>query len=120
MAFIGLIEVLEKISSYLANTISYTRISILLMVHSALLMALNSAVEAPPLNTPGVSIAVLFVGNLGIVIIEGLIVYVQDLRLHVYEWFTKFYEGTGIMFRKLIPDSYLVKLKLGGNLKSSD
>ncbi len=120
MAFIGLIEVFEKISSYLANTISYTRISILLMVHSALLMALNSAVEAPPLNTPGVSIAVLFIGNLGIIIIEGLIVYVQDLRLHIYEWFTKFYEGTGIMFRKLIPDSYLVKLKLGGNLKSSD
>ena len=120
MVFIGLIELLERVSSYLANTISYARISILLMVHSALLMALNFAARTPPLNSPGVSIAVLVIGNLGIIIIEGLIVYVQDLRLHIYEWFTKFYKGTGIMFRKLIPDSYLVKLELGGNLKSSD
>lgn len=111
--FMGLIEVIEKLSSYLANTISYVRISILLMVHVSLLMVLNFAVSVPPLNAPGVSIAVLIVGNLGIIIIEGLIVYVQDLRLHIYEWFTKFYEGSGIPFRKLIPDSYLVEIKVG-------
>jgi V/A-type H+/Na+-transporting ATPase subunit I len=37
-------------------------------------------------------------GNLLVMIIEGLIVFVQTLRLHWVEWFSKFYEGAGLSF----------------------
>jgi Archaeal/vacuolar-type H+-ATPase subunit I len=46
-----------------------------------------------------VSLPLLIFGNLGIMALEGLIVYIQSLRLHVYEWFTKFYMGNGTRFK---------------------
>ena len=42
-------------------------------------------------------------GNIGIMMIEGLIVYIQTIRLHLYEWFPKWYVGDGIDFKKIIP-----------------
>ncbi|MFN3621580.1 MAG: hypothetical protein ACK4TI_01690, partial [Nitrososphaerales archaeon] len=51
------------------------------------------------------------IGNLGVVALEGLIVYIQDIRLHLYEWFTKFYEGTGRIFTKIAPETTYVKIE---------
>jgi hypothetical protein len=36
-------------------------------------------------------------------LIEGLIVYIQTIRLHLYEWFPKWYVGEGVEFKKLVP-----------------
>ena len=41
---------------------------------------------------------VLFIGNLVILSLEGLIVFIQALRLEYYEMFTKFYRGDGIEY----------------------
>jgi V/A-type H+-transporting ATPase subunit I len=35
--------------------------------------------------------------------IEGLIVYIQTIRLHLYEWFPKWYKSDGVQFKKLVP-----------------
>jgi len=36
--------------------------------------------------------------------IEGLIVYIQSLRLHLYEFFTKWYDGGSQPFRQIRPE----------------
>jgi V/A-type H+-transporting ATPase subunit I len=36
--------------------------------------------------------------------IEGLIVYIQSLRLHLYEFFTKWYDGGAQPFRQVVPE----------------
>jgi len=36
-------------------------------------------------------------------LIEGLIVYIQTIRLHLYEWFPKWYIGEGVDFKRLVP-----------------
>jgi len=41
-----------------------------------------------------------------------LIVFIQDLRLHLYEWFTKFYEGSGNTFNKIAPSTNYVEIIL--------
>jgi V/A-type H+-transporting ATPase subunit I len=105
--FMGIIEILEKVASSLANTISYTRLAILLFVHSALLMVLNMAVH----TSLAIGAPILFIGNIGIIALEAIIVYIQDLRLHLYEWFTKFYEGTGVLFRRIMPDAKLIEIE---------
>lgn len=90
--------IFEKVPGFLSNTVSYVRLAILLSVHAALLIALNIAWS---LGT--VAIPLIIVCNILIILLEGMIVFIQDLRLHLYEWFTKFYGGTGIPFRQLSP-----------------
>lgn len=103
----GAIEVFEKISQFLANTISYSRLAILLFVHAALLLTINLLANYP-IYISALPIAIL---NILIVILEGLIVYVQDLRLHIYEFFTKFYEGSGTPFKKIFPERARIKVQ---------
>jgi len=96
---VGIIEgVIGKAPSMLSNTISYVRLAILLTIHAALLIAVNLLWSQGPAVLPGVVIL-----NLLIILFEGLVVYIQDLRLHLYEWFTKFYSGTGAPFKQLQP-----------------
>jgi V/A-type H+-transporting ATPase subunit I len=89
--------ILVRIIEVLSNVISYTRIGIMLLVHAALLVTVNQSYES------GGGLAVLIGGNIGIMLIEGLIVYIQTIRLHLYEWFPKWYRGAGVGFKKLIP-----------------
>jgi len=104
--FMTVIEVmLIRLVELFANTISYTRIGIMLLVHVALMGTANNGVEFFfSSGNFAVGIVVAILGNLGVMMIEGLLVYIQALRLHLYEWFTKFYEGSGVPFKKLVPE----------------
>lgn len=100
--------ILVRIIEVLSNVISYTRIGIMLLVHAALLVTVNQSYES------GGGLAVLIGGNIGIMLIEGLIVYIQTIRLHLYEWFPKWYRGEGVGFKKLIPDMLYSNLLWSG------
>jgi V/A-type H+-transporting ATPase subunit I len=100
-----LMEVLlGKTVECLAHTISYARLGIMLLVHAALLMTVNNSFQSlGGWSSPG-GIAMIVGGNLGIMMIEGLIVYIQSLRLHLYEFFTKWYDGGAQPFRQVVPE----------------
>jgi V/A-type H+-transporting ATPase subunit I len=89
--------IMVRIIEMLSNTISYSRLGIMLLVHAALLVTVNNSFAH------GGGYAVLIGGNIGIMLIEGLIVYIQTIRLHLYEWFPKWYAGEGIEFKKIVP-----------------
>jgi V/A-type H+-transporting ATPase subunit I len=89
--------VMVRTIEMLANTISYSRLGIMLLVHTALLITVIDAYESSG------SLAILIGGNIGIMMIEGLIVYIQTIRLHLYEWFPKWYKSDGVQFKKLVP-----------------
>jgi V/A-type H+/Na+-transporting ATPase subunit I len=97
--FMGIVieVILVRIVEVLSNVISYTRIGIMLLVHAALLVTVNQSFAH------GGGYAVLIGGNIGIMLIEGLIVYIQTIRLHLYEWFPKWYVGEGTEFKKIVP-----------------
>jgi V/A-type H+-transporting ATPase subunit I len=100
--------ILVRIIEVLSNVISYTRLGIMLLVHAALLVTVNQSYES------GGGLAVLIGGNIGIMLIEGLIVYIQTIRLHLYEWFPKWYMGEGVGFKKLIPNMLYSNLVWSG------
>ena len=102
----GGLEVFERISQFLSNTISYIRLGVMLLVHAALLLVVNMEM---PLSNP-INIVPWVIFNILILAFEALIVYIQDLRLHLYEFFTKFYPGSGVPFRKIFPDRARVKI----------
>ena len=102
---------LGKSVECLAHTISYARLGIMLLVHAALLLTVNNAFAAQGgIESPG-ALALLIGGNIGIMMIEGLIVYIQSLRLHLYEFFTKWYEGGSEPFKQVVPEMYYNKFK---------
>jgi V/A-type H+-transporting ATPase subunit I len=95
----------DFLTRLLSNTISYSRILALLMAHWALLLVVYTVAELinPPTapTTLGFIIAgiVIVFGNIFVLALEGLIVFIHTLRLHFYEWFSKFYSGAGTEFR---------------------
>jgi V/A-type H+-transporting ATPase subunit I len=95
---------LGKTVEALAHTISYARLGIMLLVHAALLMTVNNAFKSLGGAESGAAMAMIIGGNLGIMMIEGLIVYIQSLRLHLYEFFTKWYSGGSQPFRQIRPE----------------
>jgi V/A-type H+-transporting ATPase subunit I len=108
----GGLEIFERISQFLSNTISYVRLAIMLLVHAVLLLITNQYFGPAGLSVPwpaGIPIWVIL--NCLIIAFEAFVVYVQDLRLHIYEFFTKFYRGTGTPFRKILPDRVRVEIK---------
>lgn len=95
---------LGKTIECLAHTISYARLGIMLLVHAALLLTVNNAYHHLG-GSESVGALVLIVGgNIGIMIIEGLVVYIQSLRLHLYEFFTKWYDGGSKPFKQILPE----------------
>ncbi|MEM2041941.1 MAG: V-type ATPase 116kDa subunit family protein, partial [Nitrososphaerota archaeon] len=102
----GLLEVLENIIHFMSNTLSYLRVPILMVIHVALMMLVNAAWE----GLSWASLPILFIGNVGIMALEGTLAFIQALRLHLYEFFSKFYEGTGSPFRPLRLESRLLRL----------
>lgn len=102
----GLLEFLENVIHFMSNTLSYVRLTVLLLVHTALLLLLNASWNALGWS----SLPILVIGNIGIMALEGMLVFIQALRLHLYEFFTKFYEGGGTPFRKIKPDTSFVEI----------
>jgi len=95
---------LGKTIECLAHSISYARLGIMLLVHAALLLTVNQAYESlGGLDSPS-SLVLIIGGQIGIMMIEGLIVYIQSLRLHLYEFFTKWYDGGSQPFKQLVPE----------------
>jgi len=93
----GLVEGLVKSFEFFVNTLSYVRLGILLILGSLLVSFSISA-----LSFGVIGIIAAFFLNIAVMAIEGFMVYIQDLRLHVYEWFSNFYSGEGIPFEPLI------------------
>jgi V/A-type H+-transporting ATPase subunit I len=91
----------DLLTRLLSNTISYSRILALLMAHWALLLVtytiagLIGSASIPALLLSGI---IIIGGNLLVIALEGLIVFIHTMRLHFYEWFSKFYQGTGTEF----------------------
>ena len=98
--FEGLIEALETVMAYLANTFSFLRVAAFALSHAALcltIFVLQGAVEDLPIGAL-LSAVVFVIGTAVIIGLEGLIVTIQIFRLEYYEFFTKFFRGGGKEF----------------------
>ncbi|MGH4118847.1 V-type ATP synthase subunit I [Clostridium sp.] len=89
-------EVVETILSLFSNTLSFVRVGAFALNHVGLFMAFSAL--ASMTNNGFVSILIMIIGNVVIICLEGLIVFIQGLRLEYYELFSKYYEGSGVDF----------------------
>ena len=96
-------EILEKIISMLSNTLSYVRVGAFAIVHAGftgavfIIAKLVSGGEAAGFGYW----TVVVLGNLFVIGLEGFIVTIQTMRLHYYEFFSKFFQGGGSAYEPL-------------------
>lgn len=91
--------VLETLLSMLSNTISFIRVGAFALNHVGLFVAFATIAHMMK-NSTG-SVAVMVLGNIIIIGLEGLIVFIQGLRLEYYELFSKYYNGEGIEYNPI-------------------
>jgi V/A-type H+-transporting ATPase subunit I len=90
-----IVELLEIFSGYLSNTLSFMRVAGLGIAHVCLMISFFTLAEM----TSGImSVLILILGNILVICLEGLTAGIQALRLNYYEFFTKFFHGTGKLY----------------------
>jgi len=98
-----IVEILEIYSGYLANTLSFMRVAGLGIAHVSLMTAFfqiaRMITPEGPFSPPAV--AVLALGNALVIALEGLSAGIQSLRLNYYEFFSKYFNGTGKAYRPI-------------------
>jgi V/A-type H+-transporting ATPase subunit I len=110
----------DLVTRLLSNTVSYARILALLMAHWALLLVTYTVAGLVSASMLGIFIGAIIIitGNLFVIALEGLIVFIHTLRLHFYEWFSKFYKGTGTAFSPYQQKFEYTEILLGKSAKS--
>ncbi|MHB0868461.1 MAG: V-type ATP synthase subunit I [Chloroflexota bacterium] len=91
------VESFDLVVRFASNTMSFLRIGAFALGHVGLGITIFALAELAH-GLPGASLGVLVLGNLVILVLEGLIVGIQALRLEYYEFFTKFLHGGGIAY----------------------
>lgn len=98
----GVVELLEVVSSYLSNSVSFLRVGAFALAHAVLgyiIFTMTSLIQSNGgIGGTAGSIAVSIFGNLLVIVLEGMIVAIQVVRLQYYEFFSKFFTETGKEF----------------------
>nr|QNO54124.1 hypothetical protein PCFKKONE_00028 [Methanosarcinales archaeon ANME-1 ERB7]QNO56606.1 hypothetical protein GDLDPPJJ_00033 [Methanosarcinales archaeon ANME-1 ERB7] len=99
----GLIDaVLENLFRFLANIVSYGRILALALCHAALMevfiLLAFMCWGSIAIIGPVIGIIIFVAGNAVVIVLEAIMAGIHTIRLHFYEWFTKFYDGGGVEF----------------------
>jgi V/A-type H+-transporting ATPase subunit I len=110
----GAFEAFDTALIFMSNSISYSRIFALALVHGGLFLALfeiGKVIKELPMVGFLAWLIFVFVGTMGIIALESIIVFLHSLRLHYYEWFTKFYAADGIKFAPFKAERTYTKLE---------
>ena len=88
-------EMFEFLLSYVSNTMSFLRVGGFVLSHAGMMLVVMTLME---MCSAAAQPFVLVLGNLFVMVMEGMIVAIQIIRLEFYEIFSRFYEGGGKPF----------------------
>jgi V/A-type H+-transporting ATPase subunit I len=116
----GSVEAFDTVLSVISNVASYIRLLALALAHIALLFAINAMaelIEGDSIGVEIVNIIGLTFGNIIVILLEGILVFINSLRLTFYEFFFKFYQGSGIEYFPFYLDNDYSVMKFSGEAK---
>jgi V/A-type H+-transporting ATPase subunit I len=96
--FTMIIETYEIVIGYLASSLSFLRVAAFSLNHVALSLAVFTLADS---MGPIGHWVTLILGNIFVIVLEGVIVAIQTLRLEYYEGFSRYFYGDGTPFRPL-------------------
>ncbi|HHX67879.1 MAG: V-type ATPase 116kDa subunit family protein [Miniphocaeibacter sp.] len=92
----GSFSIIETLISIFSGTVSFIRVGAFAINHIGLFIAFTTIGNM--IGTKVGNLTMIIIGNIVIMGLEGLIVFIQSLRLEYYEMFSKYYKGDGIDF----------------------
>ena len=92
-------QLLESGLQLIINTISFIRVGAFALAHAGLSLAF--IIMADAMSNALLAGIIIFVGNIVIILLEGLVVSIQTTRLVLFEFFIRFMRGSGRMFHPL-------------------
>ena len=95
----SLITLLEIFSGFLANTLSFMRVAGLGIAHVSLMTAFQDMAEMTGSAIFGT--VIIIIGNVLVIVLEGLSAGINSLRLNYYEFFTRFFTGHGLAYEPI-------------------
>ncbi|PUU91188.1 MAG: V-type H+-transporting ATPase subunit I, partial [Halanaerobium sp.] len=98
----SIFELFDTVLGYLSNTLSFLRVGAFTLNHAGLSMAV--IILSQMMSNNAGSLLILIAGNIVIMVLEGVVVGIQILRLEFFEIFSKFYSGSGREFNPLSID----------------
>lgn len=90
-------EMFEICLTFLANTMSYLRVGGFVLSHAGMMLVVSTLMSMVGNASP----IVFVLGNIFVMVLEGMIVGIQVLRLEFYEMFSRYFDGNGIAFKAL-------------------
>ncbi|MDV3429016.1 MAG: ATPase [Bacillota bacterium] len=107
----GSFSLLEAVLSLFSNTLSFIRVGAFALNHVGLFIAFDAL--AHMMSNKFGSFIMYLLGNLLILGLEGMIVFIQGLRLEYYELFSRYYSGEGLTFNPVtINRDYFIENKI--------
>lgn len=97
----------EDAMSLLVNTVSFARVGAFCLAHAGLSSALATLADAT--NSQFTGLLIMILANLLVLLLEGLVVSIQTTRLILFEFFNRFLQGQGRIFRPLPLPPMLLK-----------
>ena len=88
-------EMFEYVLSYVSNTMSFLRVGGFVLSHAGMMLVVTTLMN---MVGAGAKPAVVVIGNAFVMVMEGMIVAIQIIRLEFYEIFSRFYSGDGKPF----------------------
>ena len=92
-------QLIETVFQLIINTISFIRVGAFALAHAGLSLAL--IILSNTTSNALLAGIILLIGNIFIIILEGLVVSIQTTRLILFEFFIRFRQGTGRLFHPL-------------------
>jgi len=92
----SLVETFDTAVRYVSNTVSFIRLAAFAIAHEGIGIMIFILAGLVPVVAGA---AIIVVGNAFVIGLEGLVVFIQALRLDYYEFFSKFFRADGTPFR---------------------
>jgi V/A-type H+-transporting ATPase subunit I len=102
-------SLVEQLMQLLINSISFVRVGAFALAHAGLSLAFTIMAESTGSLVAGLLLMLL--GNVIVILLEGLVVTIQTTRLVLFEFFIRFLRGSGRAFRPLLMPQHVISTR---------
>lgn len=96
------LESFEIVNGFFSNTLSFIRVGAFAISHAvmcSLIYMMLDGIRSTDVGSSLLKLLIIILGNILIIVVEGMVVSIQSMRLQLYELFSKYFAGDGLEYK---------------------